>query len=282
MRRYGIAVALLAGVLSAAGCGATNDMYLSESRKEGGLVVILPGIEGESELNRNIRRGLVAAGVHRAIPIYNWGRPVPLVGMLANQVDFLGNRIAGVGVAKMIMRYQDSYPGRGVTIVGHSGGGGIAVFAAEAMPEDQPIDGLVLLSASLSASHDLTKALKRCRKGIVNFSNPDDVGLLGLGTTVVGNVDGGRGPSAGLVGFDKPRPAARPEKREAYRKLYQVQLTGDMAGTGSAHASTTRISFVSRHVAAWILADTWPAQDNTVLVADPSAGYSLASAGPRR
>lgn len=282
MRRYGIAVSLLAAVLAAGGCGAANDMYISDSRKQGGLVVILPGIEGESELNRNVRRGLVAAGIHRALPIYNWGRPVPLVGMLANQVDFLGNRIAGVGVAKMILRYQDSYPGRSVVVVGHSGGGGIAVFAAEALPEDQPIDGLVLLSASISAGYDLTKALHRCRKGIVNFSNPGDVALLGLATTVVGNMDGGRGPSAGLVGFDKPRSGARPEKRQAYRKLYQVRLSGEMAGNGSAHASTTRVGFVSRHVAPWVMADAWPARDNTVLVAGPSAGYSLASAGPRR
>ncbi|MCK4602784.1 MAG: hypothetical protein KAU28_09980, partial [Phycisphaerae bacterium] len=85
---------LIAASLSAAGCNG-NVKFMTEDRLEGGLVIILPGIEGESELNRNIRRGLVSAGVYRAMPIHSWGRPVPLAGMLLNQIDFIGNRIAG-------------------------------------------------------------------------------------------------------------------------------------------------------------------------------------------
>lgn len=254
---HALVALLTAGLLAAGGCDGQAADFVTEDRMERGLVVILPGIEGQSELNQNIRRGLDAGGVACALPIHSWGRPVPLVGMIVNQVDFLGNRLAGVGVANMIRNYQDSHPNRPVFIVGHSGGGGVAVFAAEAMPEGRKVDGLILLSASISSAYDLTKALSRCRLGIVNFHNPDDFALLGLGTTALGNVDGTHGPSAGLIGFDKLSGKAAEAKRLAYQKLHQVKLTG--LGDDDPHASTTRVGFVSLRVAPWVLSDSWPA-----------------------
>ncbi len=242
--------ALAAVILAAAGGCNSNGGYLTPDRLDNGLVIILPGIEGESELNHNIRRGLIAGGVYRAMPIHSWGRPIPGLGMIVNQMDVLGNRLAAVTVARMVTNYQDSHPGKPVHIVGHSGGGGIAVFAAEALPAGRQVDGLVLLSASISSAYDLTKALSRCRKGIVNFYNRDDGGLLGVGTTIFGNVDGIRGPSAGLLGFDQfGKPGAG--------KLYQVRLSSYQSG-GDPHASTTRVGFVSMHVAPWVLAKSWP------------------------
>ena len=250
-----LCIALCAAlVIPLVGCNSNGD-FVTDDRLANGLVIILPGIEGESELNRNIRRGLIAGGIHRAMPIHSWGRPIPLAGVLINQVDFLGNRLAGIGVADLIINYQDSHPGKPVHIVGHSGGGGIAVFAAEALPKDRKIDGLILLSASISSAYDLTKAASRCSQGIVNFYNPDDAGLLGIGTTVVGTVDGTHGPSAGLIGFDKAG-------KKNHRNVYQVRLRGMDSG-GDPHASTTRVGFVSRNVAPWALANEWPAGATT-------------------
>ncbi|MGB2822187.1 MAG: hypothetical protein WBF17_14480 [Phycisphaerae bacterium] len=235
--------------LFAVGCNSNSD-FVTEDRLAEGLVIVLPGIEGESELNQNIRRGLIAGGVHRAIPIHSWGRPIPIAGVLINQVDFLGNRLSGIGVKDLIVNYQDSHPGKPVHVVGHSGGGGVAVFAAEALPEDRKIDGLILLSASISSAYNCKKAASRCTKGIVNFYNPDDAGLLGIGTTVLGTVDGTHGPSAGLIGFDKAG-------EEGHENVYQVKLSG-MDATGDPHASTTHPGFVSFNVAPWVLAETWP------------------------
>ncbi len=250
---------LIAASLSAAGCNG-NVKFMTEDRLEGGLVIILPGIEGESELNRNIRRGLVSAGVYRAMPIHSWGRPVPLAGMLLNQIDFIGNRIAGASIAKMIVDYKHKYAGRKVYVIGHSGGGGVAVFVAEGMPKGRQLDGLVLLSASISRSYDLTKALNRCRNGIVNFYNRDDTMLLGVGTILAGNVDGSRGPSAGLSGFKKTA-GDNAVKKFAYSKLYQINVTGS---SGDPHTGTTRVSFVSANVAPWVLS-SWPATSTDTL-----------------
>jgi len=243
--------AILALCLCAAwmgGCESDESIYATDARKANGLVVILPGIEGESEFNHGIRDGLMDGGVGYALVIRSWGVPVPGAGLLINQTNFLGNRLAGAGVAWMIAEYQNSNPGKPVFIVGHSGGGGVAVFAAEALADMEGghrVDGLILLSASISSGYDLTKALGRCRLGLVNFFNREDTALLGVGTTVLGNVDGGHGPSAGLEGFQKD-----------FATLYQVTVDADYGG--DPHGAATREPYVSGNVAPWIKAATWP------------------------
>ena len=234
--------------LMANGCGGMNvkSKYVSRAREENGLVVILPGIEGESGFNHNIRRGLAAAGCYRSMPIYNWGIPIPGFGLIINQ-SALGKKAVGTEIAKEIEKYQDKHPGRPVHVVGHSGGGGIAVFVAEGMSEGRQIDGIILLAASISNNYPLKDALAHCRDGIVNYHNPDDVGLLGFGTAIAGNVDGGRAPSAGLTGFKTNIP-----------KLYQIHISRGMAGSSGAHEAPTRPKFVSRYISPWALSSQWP------------------------
>ena len=248
-RFYGLTTLLvLSLMLISAGCSATNKEFVTPERLERGLVLILPGIEGEGTLSYNIRSGLLKAGVSAALPIYRWGRPVPLAGPILNQMDIIGNRLVAKRIAQYIVDYQDSHPSAPVYIIGHSGGGGIAVFTAEDLPENRMIDGLVLLSASISKGYDLTKALQHCRYGIVNFYSEKDVGLLGVGTTVMGNVDGIRGPSAGLAGFDN-----------SYPKLYQIPWSKDMESVGNygGHADSTNPEFVKEYVAPWVMGMRW-------------------------
>lgn len=250
---------LAVAALTAVGCSPTTTEYVTPPRLDRGLVVILPGIEGEGRLSHGVRKGLLRAGVGAALPIYRWGRPIPIAGPLLNQVDVIGNKLVARKIAQMIVDYQETHPGKPVYIVGHSGGGGVAVFSAEAMPEGTSLDGLVLLSASISKTYDLTDALKRCRRGIVNFYSGSDIALLAIGTTVMGNVDGIRGPSAGLTGFDN-----RPQG------LYQVPWRREMASAGNhgGHTDSAEPAFVRRYVAPWVLAAKWPAGS----AADPPPG----------
>jgi pimeloyl-ACP methyl ester carboxylesterase len=164
------------------------------------------------------------------MPIYNWGAPVPGLGLFINQISVAGNPIAGRNIADMIETYQDAYPGRPVHIIGHSGGGGMAVFAAEELSDGRMVDGLILLAPSIPASHNLSKALSRCRNGIVNFYNPSD-GLVAL----VGG--------AGLNGFDTDRTG-----------LHQVRVNSG----SDAHFAATQPYYVSSNVAPWVLSSTWP------------------------
>ncbi len=241
-----VTLILVLGGLSAVGCSPTNEEYVTDARLAEGLVIILPGIEGEGANSYNIRRGLLSAGIGAALPIYRWGRPIPLAGVLLNQTDIIGNRLAGGRIARFIENYQDSHPGRPVWLIGHSGGGGIAVFAAEELEKGRQIDGLVLLSASISGNYNLTKALGHCRSGIVNFYSGRD-NILGA-TIFVGNVDGGRARSAGLGGFDKHPP-----------RLHEVPWHSGMSASGNhgGHMDSTSPRFIAKYVAPRMMGSGW-------------------------
>ena len=107
-----------------------------------------------------------------------------------------------------------------------------------------------MLSASIGDGYDLTKALRKCKNGVVNFYNPSDSGLLGVGTTIMGTVDGSRGASAGLNGF-----------KRTVTKVYQRRIIAGMTSRsgGGSHDAATKPQFVSRYVAPWVLSSFWPA-----------------------
>jgi pimeloyl-ACP methyl ester carboxylesterase len=246
MIRFGIVLTVAA---FAAGCAGPPEDLMTPQRQANGLVIVLPGIEGVGLGSDGVRDGLLQAGVNSAVAVYAWGRPIPVAGPLLNQVDIIGNRLAGERIAQMIVNYQDTHPNLPVYIVGHSGGGGVAVFTAEALPPGHKIDGLVLLSASLSGGYDLSKALANSRQGLVNFYSHSDVAFLMIGTMVAGNVDGEHGPSAGAIGFGNTFPG-----------LFQVAWSEDMAQTGNegGHLDSTASTFVSQYVAPWVLTKGWP------------------------
>ena len=247
----------------AGGCTVEADTGIStHGDRDKGLVIILPGIQGNGSINEDIRQGLIGAGIQCAVEIRQWGFLMPGAKLVVNQVNVLGNRAAGKEIAKQIAAYQGKHPGRPVYLIGHSGGAGIGVFALEApgsMPGSRQVAGVVLLSASVSNDYDLTAALRQSREGVVNFYNEEDVALLGIGTTLLGNVDGGRSPSAGRVGFKLPELGARPAKAEAHRRLYQVKITRDMVDdTSAVHVAATSRPFVAAYVAEWIIDCDWP------------------------
>ena len=243
---------VFAGLVSSLGACAEgideSSQYMIQQRQKMGLVIILPGIEGESSNNFDIRSGLVQAGCMRAIGIYNWGFPVPgLLGLWENQTDTARDREEGEKIANRIAEYKSQFPNKPVYIIGHSGGGGVAVFAAESLPDNCKIEGLILLSASLSNDYNLTTALAKCKNGILNFYSPRD-GILPA-TEIIGNVDGGHSPSAGLTGFIG-----------SYPRLFQIKATPEMTRNtgGIQHCAATKPGFVIKYIAPWIHATSWP------------------------
>ena len=264
---YGIVVVL--GV-ALTGCGQHVAPLASSVRAEQGLVIVLTGIEGQSAFNQAIVAGLAKGGVPYGIELVDWTSHAwgPVWNLRSEQRN---RRQAGL-IADRIVAYQQDHPGKPVYIVGQSGGGGMAIWVAEALPFDGGVDGVIVLEASLSSGYPLDTALGKSRQGIVSFHSERDVLFSGVGTTVVGTLDGQHEQSAGRVGFALPQA---PSRLKRYRRLYQIPWQEEMAYTGhhGLHLTGGAEAFVQDYVAPFVLAPQWNRQiaDSIVRNAKPAS-----------
>ncbi len=249
--RTTILTVLFVGAL--AGCGDSQP-WVTDSRLDKGLVMVLPGIEGRSPLNENICEGLAAGGVESAIRLEDW--TFRMAGPLYNLRAEPRNRDKAAEIARHIDKYKYRYPDRPVVLVGQSGGAAMAAWIAESLPASVNIDGIIMLQPSLSPQYYLDWALKNTKRGIINFHSRRDWLFLGVGTTVTGTMDGEHESSAGRTGFDVPQVGRR---RKLYEKLYQVSWSQRMAEMGhtGGHLSSSAESFVSKYIAPLVRAKQW-------------------------
>jgi pimeloyl-ACP methyl ester carboxylesterase len=181
---------------------------LSEDRLDRGLVLILPGIEGRGFLNMAILHGLVDGDLQYAIEVFDWTTGNKFLTLYHLRAWRRNLRVAQQ-LAERIVKYENEYPGRPVWIVGHSGGGAMALLTAKALPENHRLTGLILLAAAISPRFDISQILGKVECGIWNFHSWLDCVFVGIGTTLFGTVDGWHMPSAGMLGF-LPMPNANP------------------------------------------------------------------------
>ncbi|MCG3179432.1 MAG: hypothetical protein BIFFINMI_01767 [Phycisphaerae bacterium] len=241
---------LAAGLILAgsAGCSANNEApYVTPERLDSGLIVILPGLEGPSMNNSDQQQGLYDSGLPYAIHIYDWiGSQVGV----SYAFDQPACRRKAAEVAAFIADYQAHHPGRPVFLLGHSGGGAIAVFAAEAMPEGHALAGLVTMAAALSPEYDLSKALVHCGGRMANFYTPTDWFLRGL-TGIGQNLDGVPGATAGYDGFRLPANGSA-QRARLFSSLRQISWNSSMIQRGNLGG---HFGWASHN---WIMADLAP------------------------
>ncbi len=170
-------------------------------QRDRGLIWMIPGIEGRASMLTPARRGLEDAGIRSAIEVYDWQRD-ELFGAFANLVDREQNLLHAAEIASAITTYARAHAGRSIDVVGYSGGGGLAVMIAEALPEDVRLRHLILVQAAISPNYDLSTALARVDGKLINFHSALDWAILGLGTRALGTIDRANVESAGKVGFD--------------------------------------------------------------------------------
>jgi len=261
---------LSAGLALAGGC--TRQPYLTPERQAKGLVVVLPGIEGESPLNRAICRGLDAGGVDWGIELADWTSPW---GPLMNLRAEISNRQKAREIAVRVAEYKFAHPDNPVVLVGQSGGGAMALWIAECMPEGRDIDGIVLLAPAISPGYMVDFALSKTSRGVLNFYSEKDWLFLGVLTTIYGTMDGEHTSSAGRVGFLVPVSSARPK---TYDRLFQIAWHEQMAFVGhtGGHLASSAESFVRLYVAPFVLARQW----NDELVASILAGRKIGPSQP--
>jgi len=236
------------------GLGLVQPRTLDPALLDRGLTLVLPGIESESIFTYGMCDGLANGGVQGQIRVFNWGLPFP-GGYLANLTLINRNRHRARDIANEILAYQDAFPSRPVHLVAQSGGAGVAVFAAECLPLDRPIDGIVLLGGALSPTYNLTPALARTKKGILNSHSSRDQLVLRWGTRIFGTTDRQFTPACGYVGFQVPENLSD-EDRQTYReKLHQLPWAPELADRWQhwgGHISSGCEVFLAHQIAPWI------------------------------
>ncbi len=189
-------------------------------RLKQGLVLVLPGIEGEGLLNHDICHGLGDAHLPDAIEIFDWTRGRRR--LFHNLMGLSRNRQQAALLANRIRQYRRQYPERPVHLVAHSGGTGIAVMAMERLETACPVTGAIFLGSALSPEYNLGPALQRSGFGIYNLYSRYDFFYLGFGTRTFGTIDRRLRLAAGKVGFRVP-DGLDVAATELYRtRLHQV------------------------------------------------------------
>lgn len=164
-----------------------------------GCILLLPGVECTTQSMAGIYRGLRDAGYDGAIDLDIWGyRPF---GTFRNLRAYELNRQRAARIAEKLATWQAAYPQAPLTVIGYSGGGAMALFVAEALPEEVVLNRLVLLGAAISPTYDIGAALRRCRHGIVNFYSQGDWFMGGWATETFGTLDRKKTEAAGRRGF---------------------------------------------------------------------------------
>ncbi|MGE0479399.1 MAG: hypothetical protein AB7Q17_02895 [Phycisphaerae bacterium] len=230
------------------GSSATVTATQPAAQRTPGLVYFFPGIEGGPWMLEWARRAARDAGCEAEFRTLDWQR----LDVLGNLVELERNRARAAQVAAEIVAFRNASPTAPIDLVGYSGGGGLAVMIAEALPESLRIRNLVLVHAAISPTHDLAAALRRIDGLLVNFYSHGDWVILGLGTRAFGAIDREHTDSAGHVGFDLTRAVPDLALRERVR---QVRWTPEMIRSGhwGGHATIITYGFNKTYVAPYLL-----------------------------
>ncbi len=224
--------------------------WLSPERADKGYTIVLTGVEGTSFHNIGIARGLIEAGHPAAVEVRDWTTghwPLFVYHLMALE----RNKQQARQIAEQIVEYQNQYPGRPVTLIGHSGGAAMAILTLEALPPDRKVQQVVLLAAAISPDYNLTNALAHSENGIVNFHSWGDVPHLVLGTLALGTIDRQHTVSAGARGFRIPDDLDDRARDLYATRLQQVPYRLAMLKSLNAggHTGPTNHKFVAEWVA---------------------------------
>jgi pimeloyl-ACP methyl ester carboxylesterase len=174
----------------------------------------LPGIGGHRNIDDYLTSGLTRGGLDASIEIYDWTCNNPgLISLTALDRNHHEAQL----IADHLTQLYRAHPDQRIILTSHSGGGGIAIWALEKLPDDVHVDTLVMLACALSPQYDLSKALTHVSGKVYVFVSPLDP-ILGLGTRNFGTIDRVYTDAAGRVGFIMPSGA----DVQQYTKLVSI------------------------------------------------------------
>jgi pimeloyl-ACP methyl ester carboxylesterase len=197
----------------------------------------------------SVAQGLRDGGYKGAFCTHSWS------SMLGPGPDHLITaRSKGVaqGLAKKIETLRRADAKGQIDVMGLSAGTAVVLSALEQLPPGIEVDNVVLFSPSVSAEHNLTKAMQHVRRSLYATCSPHD----GILATLAVNADGEAGPPAGRVGFRLPKQAGAGIE-SAYSRVMNLPwqpayLAFDWDG---AHTGVTNRKMVASVIAPRLLSD---------------------------
>ena len=204
---------------------------------------MIPGIDGQASRLSGAYQGLRDAGIDGYIEIIPWG--TSRWQALQNLMDLPANKKRAEKIATRLIELRQEHPDQLLTLIGFSGGGGLAILSVEDLPDDVLLDRIILVAAAISNDYDLSKVLGHCKDRLINFYSGQDL-IVGLGTELFGTIDRKKTISAGHSGFlDADGRLRRSEKL--------VQIPWTPAWTQYGHHGG-HIGYLSRSWARHVLA----------------------------
>lgn len=206
-------------LLTMAGCMEVwTDPLPTASEYDKGLIVLYSGALGSDSEMLGFYAALRLAGIDQAIEVPQWTTPVgfgidPAVTFAQTQAD-------AVVEAARIADYIRTHPTAPVTLFGFSAGSMYAMMVAAALPDDAPVDKIILISSSVSRKYDVGPALDRSNGGMVSYWSPLE-NTLRIWMALLGTTDQTRDDAAAYTGFDSTDP-----------RLLQISWTPDMLRYG--------------------------------------------------
>lgn len=189
--------------LSAHGCAATPPVTQAENPVRG-RIFILPGVTNTQGETGGVAKVLKRAFPDHDVDVRRWGRPFLAI---TNLRSYERNVKKARELADEIAALRRTDPSVPIDIVGLSGGGAMALFVVEALPEDVSVRRVILLAPAISRSFPIeSRVLPKVDDFVVNFVSSLDW-QVSLGTKVFGTMDRRAEQSAGYTGFpvDHPR-----------------------------------------------------------------------------
>lgn len=215
-----------------------------------GVVFVVGGVGGIDPIGPAAKWALPHAGVPHEVRDFVWTHGTCCLLKDLQDTRYLMARADDLAVE--VRKVTDAEPARPVYLIGHSGGAGLVLAAAERLPP-ATVERIILLSAAVSPGYDLRPALLATRGEIVSFHSTLDRFWLDWGTTQFGTTDRVYGPSAGLCGFLVPEGLS-PGDQALYGKLVQVAWKPEMvfAQHTGLHHSTCTPGFLMKQVSPWL------------------------------
>lgn len=148
----------------------------------------------------SVAQGLREAGFKGTFCTYSWSA---LLGPAHDHFVNASSKGIARGLTRRIENLRRHDPTGQIDVMGLSAGTSVVLLALEQLPAGIQVDNVVLFSPSVSAEHNLTKAMQHVRRNLYATCSPHDAILA----TLAVNADGIPGPPAGRVGFRLPKQA---------------------------------------------------------------------------